>query len=74
MWADPQVEHLQMSRPVDQTALGHYDVVRNATNLSAAPNMQYRATPERGEHTDEVYREFGFSEDEIQKMREGNIV
>jgi formyl-CoA transferase len=74
MWADPQVEHLQMSRPVDQTALGHYDVVRNATNLSAAPNMQYRATPERGEHTDEVYKEFGFSEDEIQKMREGNIV
>jgi formyl-CoA transferase len=74
MWADPQVEHLQMSRPVDQTALGHYDVVRNAANLSGAPNMQYRATPERGEHTDEVYREFGFSQDEIQKMREANIL
>ena len=74
MWADPQVEHLQMSRPVDHTALGHYDVVRNATNLSGAPKMEYRATPERGEHTDEVYKEFGFSEDEIQNMREANIL
>ena len=74
MWADPQVEHLKMSRPVDQTALGHYDVVRNAANLSACPDMEYRATPERGEHTDEVYKEFGFAEDEIQKMREGNII
>jgi formyl-CoA transferase len=74
MWADPQVEHLKMSRPVDQTAHGHYDVVRNATNLSACPDMEFRATPERGEHTDEVYKEFGFSEDEIQKMHEGNII
>ncbi len=74
MWADPQVEHLHMARPVKQTVLGDMNVVRNATNLSAAPDIPYRATPERGEHTEEVLKEFGFSDKEIKEMREGNIV
>lgn len=74
MWADPQVKHLEMSRPVKQTKIGEYSVVRNATNLSAAPKMPYRATPERGEHTDEVLLEFGFSKAEIEQMRKGNVV
>ena len=74
MWADPQVEHLKMARPVKQTVLGDMEVVRNATNLSAAPNLTYRASPERGEHTEEVLKEFGFSEGEIKEMQEGNIV
>jgi len=74
MWADPQVEHLKMARPVKQTVLGDMEVVRNATNLSAAPNLTYRASPERGEHTEEVLKEFGFSEGEIKEMQKGNIV
>ena len=74
MWADPQVEHLDMARSVKHSVLGDMRVVRNATNLSSAPEVPYRATPERGEHTDEVLKEFGFSESEIKEMREGNIV
>ena len=74
MWSDPQVGHLDMSRPVDHSVLGKYDVMRNATNLSGAPEMAYRAAPERGEHTDEVLREFGFSAEEIEALRKGNIV
>ncbi len=74
MFADPQVEHLHMARPVKQSVLGDMNVVRNANNLSAAPDIPYRASPERGEHSEEVLKEFGFSEDEIKKMREGNIV
>ncbi len=74
MFADPQVEHLKMPRPVKQTVLGELNVVRNATNLSAAPNVPYRASPERGEHSEEVLKEFGFSDKEIKEMREGNIV
>ena len=74
MWSDPQVEHLEMSRPVDHSVLGKYDVVRNATNLSGALKMAYRAAPERGQHTDEVLREFGFSDDEIEPLRKQKIV
>ena len=74
MWADPQVKHLDMSRPVKNSAIGEYSVVRNATNLSAAPDFPYRGTPERGEHTEEVLREFDFSESEIEEMRKENII
>ena len=74
MWSDPQVMHLKMSRSVNHRVMGDYDVVRNATNLSNAPDLSYRASPERGEHTDEILREFGFSEDEIATMKEENVV
>ncbi len=74
MWSDPQVKHLRMSRPVDHSVLGKYHVVRHATNLSGTPGMAYRATPERGEHTDEVLREFGFSDDEIETLRKRDVL
>jgi crotonobetainyl-CoA:carnitine CoA-transferase CaiB-like acyl-CoA transferase len=74
MWADPQVEHLEMSRPVEHPALGILNVLRHATNLSGTPKMTYRPAPELGEHTDEVLREFEFSDDEIEALRKGNIV
>ena len=74
MWSDPQVEHLKMSRSVNHSVMGDCDVVRNATNLSNASDLPYRASPERGEHTDEILREFGFSKDEIAAMKEENVV
>ena len=74
MWSDPQVMHLKMSRSVNNRVMGDCDVVRNATNLSSAPDLPYRASPERGEHTDEILSEFGFSEDEIAAMKEGHVV
>ena len=74
MWSDPQVEHLEMSRPVEHPALGTLNVLRHATNLSGTPKMAYRPAPELGEHTDEVLREFKFSDDEIEALRKGNIV
>ena len=74
MWSDPQVAHLKMSRSVNHSIMGDCDVVRNATNLSHAPDLPYRASPERGEHTDEILREFGFSKDEIAAMKEENVV
>ncbi len=74
MWSDPQVMHLKMSRSVNNSVMGDCDVVRNATNLSNAPDLPYRASPERGEHTDEILSEFGFSEGEIAAMKEENVV
>ena len=74
MWSDPQVKHLKMSRTVDHNTIGPKDVVRNATNLSSALNLPYTPSPERGEHTDEILKEFGFSTDEIESMKKGNII
>ena len=74
MWSDPQVAHLKMWRDVDHSAIGAYRVVRHAINMSSAPDLPYKASPDRGEHTDEILTEFGFSEDEIATMKKGNIV
>ncbi len=74
MWSDPQVESLDLSRKVTNSAVGDLNVVRNAVNLSAAEDVPYTASPERGEHTDEILSEFGFSVQEIQKLREDEAV
>ena len=74
MWSDPQVQHLCMAREVDGSAVGKLKVVRNAANLSGTPDMPYRGSPERGEHTDEILSEFGFTESEMDRMKKDGVV
>ena len=74
MFADPQVRHLAMAKPVQHGTLGKIDVVNNALNLGGAPEMDYCATPERGEHTGEVLAEFGYSESEVRGLAERGII
>jgi crotonobetainyl-CoA:carnitine CoA-transferase CaiB-like acyl-CoA transferase len=74
MWADPQVQHLDMSRSVTNSAIGETQVVRNATNLSEATDVPYRGSPERGEHTEEILKEFGYSEAEIDEMKREDVI
>jgi len=71
MFADPQVRHLRMARPVAHPVLGEIDLVPQAVNLTRTPKPDRfpRPTPELGEHTDEVLREFGLSDAEITQAR-----
>ena len=69
MFADEQVKHVGMAKRVEHPKLGSIDIVNQAVNLSAAGEREYTATPERGQHTDEVLAEFGFSQDEIAALR-----
>ena len=73
MWADPQVRHLDMQRATRHPAIGEVNVVRHAVNVEGVPAIPYRHTAERGEHTDEILGEFGFSADEISDLRSGNV-
>ena len=43
--------------------------MRQPVSLSRTPSAIARHTPERGEHTDEVLAEFGFSADEIEELK-----
>ncbi|MDP6392703.1 MAG: CoA transferase [Arenicellales bacterium] len=74
VFADPQVAHIGMAQPVQHPDLGDIRVVKNAVNMSGAPVCSYRPTPERGEHTDTVLTEFGYSEQEIEELREAGAV
>jgi formyl-CoA transferase len=74
VFADPQVKHLGMARPVVSKKRGPMEVVGQAVSLSRTPWELRMATPEHGEHTDMVLAEAGYSADEIAALRKGKVV
>lgn len=74
VFEDPQVRHLGMARPLEHPVLGSTHVVNQAVRLSRCPDRPYTPTPERGEHTEEVLREFGFDDQEIARFKAQDIV
>jgi formyl-CoA transferase len=74
VFSDPQVQHLGMSKPVQHKTLGTLDVVNNAVIMGGAPAMNYRTTPERGQHTSEVLAEFGYNDSEINDLARSGVI
>jgi formyl-CoA transferase len=74
VFADPQVEHLAIAQPATKSGGAVQMVVGQPVLLSRTPSSPACATPELGEHTDEVLREFGFDECEIQAARAARAI
>ncbi len=71
---DPQVKHLGMAQPVSHPEMGEIRLVAQPFTLSGHSNALRTATPERGEDTDAVLADLGYSPSEIETMRQANIV
>jgi formyl-CoA transferase len=74
MFADPQIEHIGIAQPVDHPTLGRMNLVGQGVNLGSTPLKLRMATPERGQHNDEILREFGYSDTEIGSLRERKVI
>ncbi|MDP6691654.1 MAG: CoA transferase [Alphaproteobacteria bacterium] len=74
VFADPQVQHLKIAQPVENAHLGHQEVVGQAVELSRTPSEIRRATPELGEHTDEILGELGYAPEEITALHDSGAV
>ncbi|MBI5263033.1 MAG: CoA transferase [Bradyrhizobium sp.] len=74
VFADPQVQHLAMAAPVRSGKLGDIAVVNQPVRLSRTGNRIARATPEKGEHTAEVLREYGYDDETIAEFHARKIV
>jgi formyl-CoA transferase len=74
VFADPQVQHLNVTRHVQHEALGDVEVVGQAIELSRTPWSVRTASPEPGEHTDEVLGELGYGTAEIAGLRERKVI
>ena len=75
VFADPQVRHLDMAESVNSAAIGHdIELVAQAIRMSRTPSRITVAPPERGEHSDEIYGELGYSAAEIADMRSRNVI
>lgn len=74
VFADPQVQHLGMAQSVTSKELGELTLVAQPINLSATPSSFEFAPPERGEHSDEILQEFGYSPEEISGLKASGVV
>jgi crotonobetainyl-CoA:carnitine CoA-transferase CaiB-like acyl-CoA transferase len=74
VFADPQVQHLEAASEVQHPRLGRFRILSQAVKLSRTAARVLTATPEIGEHTDEILRELDYSDADIRRMREKGIV
>ena len=74
MFEDPQVKHLGMAAAVDHPALGPIEIVNQAASLSRTPFRIHAATPELGQHTDEILDGLGMSAADISGLKERGVV
>lgn len=74
-FADPQVRHLGIARPMTHPVRGATRVVGQAVALSKAPQPpEMRPTPGKGEHTEEVLAEFGYDRPAVAALRKRGAV
>jgi crotonobetainyl-CoA:carnitine CoA-transferase CaiB-like acyl-CoA transferase len=75
VFADPQVQHLGIAKPVDHPKYGAQKVVGQPIHLSRYPQPEkLQHTPEPGEHTAEILKSLGYDEGRIGMLREKRVV
>ena len=73
-FADPQVKGLNMSPEVEHPEMGPIKIVGQAVKLTRTPQKMRNATPEVGEHTEEILKELGYGAATIHQLRDQEIV
>ena len=71
---DPQVQHLGMAKALQHPKLGEISVVGQAVILSRSKKDVFTAAPDRGQHNDEVYAEFGVTPERISALRQQGAI
>ena len=75
-FGDRQVKHLKMTKSAMHDELGPINLVRSPINLSRFPHGDsfHHAGPAPGQHSDEILREFGFSDGEISQLKQSGAI
>lgn len=74
VYADPQVNHMAMIRPLPGAELPDFKAVDIAVGLDGEKATLAAAPPALGAHTDEVLREAGYSGAQIDALREAGAI
>jgi formyl-CoA transferase len=74
MFADAQVRHVGMARPVKTKNGQALTLVGQPVSLSRTPSKLVAPPPGLGQHTDAVLKEFGFSAKQIATLRQANAI
>ena len=75
VFADPQVQHLQMVMEAEHPQAGTIRMVRNPVSFSRMPVDLRQVPPRLGEHTEEVLRDMlGYSAEEVAALRAAGVI
>jgi crotonobetainyl-CoA:carnitine CoA-transferase CaiB-like acyl-CoA transferase len=73
-FADPQVEALRIKRSVAHPRLGEIDLVAQPCEMTGFDREIRTATPDLGEHNDEVLGSLGYGAEEIEKLKAAGVI
>ncbi len=71
VFADPQIAAREMAVEVDHPTLGRIRTLGSPIKMSATPPVVRRRAPLLGEHTEQVLREAGLTDEEIARVASG---
>jgi crotonobetainyl-CoA:carnitine CoA-transferase CaiB-like acyl-CoA transferase len=74
MMEDPQVQHLQVTAPLTTSFGKEMLYITPPVTLERTPGRVVAPAPNWGEHTDEVLREAGYSDSEIEQFHSQEVV
>ena len=73
VFEEPQVKHLGILKKVVSPRFGEQALTGQPVTLTRTPSTLARATPRRGEHSEEILREVGFGEAELARMKAAGV-
>jgi formyl-CoA transferase len=74
VFANEQVQHLGLATPIAHPQLGEIQVLGLPITLSRTPGGVRTPTAEKGEHSEDILSELGFSAEDIRQLREDEVV
>ena len=74
VFADPQVQHLRMAMPMQHPERGATHLVSTAINIEGHESEVRRLPPRLGEHSAEILKEAGYSDDEVARLRALGVI
>ena len=74
MFDDPQVQHLGVAQTMETEPFGPTKALAQPFELTRTPSSFAAAPPTRGQHTQEILEELGFSAEECDELEKDSVI